>query len=250
MRRWRRALWACVLLLAVTPAQAGEVRVAVASNFAPALEDLAPAFTERTGHRLRLSPGSTGKLYAQIRRGAPFDVFLAADRARPERLEREGHIVSGSRFTYARGQLVLWSLGPSLPETLAAALEDERLAPLALANPALAPYGRAARQTLERLGLWREREPSLVRGENIAQTYQYVATGHAPLGLVALSQYRQRPRGEMRPVPTDLHEPIEQQGVLLRDTPEARALLEFLQSEPIRERLRELGYEVPPQEGP
>lgn len=245
MRRWRRALWVCVLLSAMAPVLAGEVRVAVASNFAPALERLAPAFTERTGHRLQVSSGSTGKLYAQLRRGAPFDVFLAADRARPERLEREGRIVPGSRFTYARGVLVLWSPVTPLPETVEAGLRDERLAPLALANPALAPYGRAARQTLERLGLWREREPSLVRGENIAQTYQFVATGHAPLGLVALSQYRQRPRGEMRPVPTELHEPVEQQGVLLRDTPEARALLEFLQSEPARERLRELGYEMP-----
>lgn len=233
------------LILSAPLAFAEEVRVAVASNFVPALEALAGPFERQTGHRVLLSAGSTGKHYAQIRRGAPFDLFLAADRARPERLELAGLGVADSRFTYALGVLVLWRPDGPLPDPPPAALSDETGGRLAMANPALAPYGRAARQTLERLGVWESVRARRVRGENIAQAYQFVATGNAALGLVALSQYRQRPEGGVWEIPERLYEPIEQQALLLRESPGARALWRYLRSEPARQRIRELGYRLP-----
>lgn len=228
-----------VVPLLATSALAAEVRVAVASNFAGAMELLATAFTETTGHKLRLSYGSTGKHYAQIRQGAPFDVFLAADEERPQRLEAEGVGVPGTRFTYARGVLVLWSPDDPIADPVTSLEQARRVA---LANPRLAPYGRAARDTLQTLGLWESVGPGAVRGENIAQAYQFVATGNASLGFVALSQWRAHPRGDYWVVPETHYQPIVQQTILLRDTPAARDFHRFLQSDLARALIRDGGY--------
>ena len=178
------------LLLALTltlPAHAGEARIAVASNFNTAIHALKPKFEDATDHTLTVSTGSTGKLYAQIRNGAPFDVFLAADSRRPRKLAEAGALARNGRFTYAEGRIALWSPDPDRvqgPSTLAAG--DFRH--LAIANPETAPYGLAAKQTLTDLGHWSEFQDRLVRGENIGQAHQYVASGTPGLGFVALSQ--------------------------------------------------------------
>lgn len=227
---------------------ADELAVAVAGNFLPALEGLSPAFERATGHRLRISAGSTGKLYAQIRQGAPYDVFLAADRARPERLEAEALTVSGTRFTYAVGQLVLWAPEALPPETLPTLLRSEPPPRLAIANPRLAPYGAAAEAWLRREGLWTRLAPRAVRGESVAQAFHFVASGNAPLGLVARSQWLSLDpsrRGAAWGLPADAHPPIEQQAVLLRDVPAGRAFLDWLGSAPVRARLEDFGYRSP-----
>ncbi|KPV39782.1 hypothetical protein AN478_11155 [Thiohalorhabdus denitrificans] len=230
------------------PAHAAEVRVAVASNFTAAIKALEPRFEEATGHDLRISTGSTGKLYAQIRNGAPFDAFLAADARRPRLLEEKGAAVTGSRFTYAVGRLVLWSPDPDRVRgktTLAAG--DFRH--LAMANPRTAPYGLAARQALRSLDLWKDLRPRVVRGENIAQAHQYAASGAAELGLVALAQVSgpEAPgEGSRWVVSGDLHEPIRQQAVLLEQgarNAAARAFLDFLQGPEAREILADFGYD-------
>ena len=175
--------------------------------------------------------GSTGKHYAQIVHGAPFEVFLAADTERPERLERSGHAVAGTRFTYALGRLALWSADPERVVDGAALLERGDFRRLAIANPALAPYGRAARETLEARGAWQAAEPRLVTAENVAQAYQFVASGNAEVGLVAgplLLQDEAGPRGSWWLVPETLHAPIAQQALLLREHPGGRAFLAYL----------------------
>ena len=240
------------LLLAVAPARAAELRIAVASNFAATLGELARTFEEQTGHRLRLSPGSTGKHYAQIRHGAPFDLFFAADARRPRLLEDSGVAVKGSRFTYAQGRLVLWSPRADALKPDHAAIPD-RLASgdfrrLAIANPKLAPYGRAAREVLQAQGLWSRLRPRLVRGENVGQTIQFVSTGNAELGFVALSQVipaRGQPaRGAYWEVPRALYTPILQQAVLIRDSDAAREFLRFVRSAQARALIRAHGYRV------
>jgi len=241
---WIPALLAVLLGLSL-PLRADEVRVAVATNFIEVMETLAQRFEQRTGHRVLLSSGATGKLYAQIKNGAPFDLFFAADARRPELLEQEGVALPGSRFTYARGELVLWSPQPALiddgPATLAAAQFDH----LAIANPKTAPYGRAAQQALEQLGLWQTLQGKLVRGENIGQAYQYVHSGNAALGFVARSQvYR---RGEYAAgshwlVPAALHDPIVQQVVQLQPSAAADGLLEYVRSPEARTLIEGFGY--------
>ncbi|ANM32285.1 hypothetical protein ABI59_15360 [Acidobacteria bacterium Mor1] len=246
----------------LTPLTAGEVRVAVASNFSGALEQLRDDFETRSGHRLTLVTGSTGKLYAQIRHGAPYDVLLAADAARPERLEQDGLAVDGSRFTYALGRLVLWyrSGAPTDSGTGdqqgSAWLEAGRFRKLAIAHPELAPYGRAAEETMQSLGVLESLRPRLVRGENIAQAYALVASGNAELGFVAQAQLGQGDGGLGRsgaggtrwPVPAALHQPIRQDAVLLKratDAEAAAAFLVFLRSEEARSRIAALGYDLP-----
>ncbi len=222
-----------MLLCSAGLSAAAEVRLAVAANYTGTMQVLAQRFEAQSGHRLRVSYGSTGKLYAQIEHGAPFDVFLAADRRRPRLLEAQERAVAGSRFTYARGRLALWSAG-ALPVTGPETLRRGGFAHLAIANPATAPYGLAAKQVLQKLALWKALQGRLVRGENIAQTYHFVDSGGAELGFVALSQLRgngARPKGSAWSVPADLYAPIEQQAVLLnrgRDNPAARAFLRFL----------------------
>ncbi len=244
-----------MLCLLPGPLPAGEARVAVAANFLGGLRDLAPAFTAASGHRLKISAGSTGKLYAQIRNGAPFDVFLAADAERPLRLEREGLAVAGSRFTYAVGRLVLWSPRPGRFDDGLAWLRAGEFRRIALANPATAPYGRAARQFLEGHRLWRALSARLVRGESVAQAFQFVATGAVDAGFVALAQLRSGvvKDGSRWPVPARFHDPIEQQAVLLaRGTanPAARAFLDFLRAPATRERIAAAGYDPPNDDRP
>ena len=225
-----------------------EVRVAVAANFAPTLQDIAAEFSAATGHRVVIASASTGKHYAQIRNGAGFDVFLAADVERPQRLEREGFGVPGGRFDYAIGRLVLWAPDAGDiddPRTLLAA---DDLTRLAIANPRLAPYGVAAHQVLEAWGLWERLQTRLVRGENVAQAFQFVATGNAPAGLVALSQvlalHGVAP-DSYRTIAGELHAPIRQQGLLLRRGPAAEAFIRYLQGAAAGARIRAAGYALP-----
>jgi molybdate transport system substrate-binding protein len=211
-------MWVVVWVLALPQLTwSGEVHVAVASNFLNPIKAIAKRYKQDTGDRLILISGSTGKLYAQARHGAPFDVLLAADSTRPVLLEQEGVGIIGTRFTYAVGALVLWSLelGRVSGEE---SLDQMSKGKLAIANPKTAPYGRAAKQVLESLGLWNKLQPSLVRGENIAQTLQFVATGNATLGFVSKSQVedpRFKFKGSRWEVPVDMHEPILQQAILL-----------------------------------
>lgn len=237
------------VLIAVCLAQvvgAAEVRVAVAANFASTLHVLAEGFRSETGHRLQISTGSTGKHYAQIHNGAAFDVFLAGDSARPARLEAEGVGVAGSRFTYAVGRLALWvpgesGLGP--PDEYLGTADFRRLA---IANPRLAPYGLAAQQALQAWQLWDRMQPRLVRGENIAQAFQFVATGNASAGLVALSLLRagQMPDGAFRLIPDSLHQPIRQDALLLRRGEAAEAFLLYLRGDEATGVIRSAGYRV------
>lgn len=229
-------------------ADSGPVRVAVASNFLATLEPLAEAFEAHSGTRVVVSSGSTGKLYAQIRQGAPFDVFLAADARRPRLLEREGPALQGSRFTYARGRLVLWSRDPELLADGPAPLADGRIARLAVANPRTAPYGSAAVETLEHLGLWQRWAPRVVRGENVGQTLHFAATGNVDAAFVALAQVRHpahRGRGSLWEVPETHYRPIDQQAVQLRPGTAAAAFLAFLRSRQARGIIEDSGYHVP-----
>lgn len=241
---------AALALAGVSPAQAAEVMVAVAANFTAPMQKIATAFEQATGHKAVLSFGATGKFYAQIKNGAPFQVLLAADDTTPERLEREGQGVQGSRFTYAVGRLVLWSPRAGYVDDQGQVLKTGDFAHLAVANPKLAPYGLAAVQTLAKLGLGERLQPRFVMGENIAQTYQFVATGNAPLGFVALSQVMEGgkiAKGSAWQVPEALHDPIRQDAVLLangKDQPAATALMQFLRSDAAREVIRAYGYEL------
>jgi molybdate transport system substrate-binding protein len=236
-------------LFLAPPAAAEETLVAVAANFSEVMERLETDFERDTGHELTVAIGSTGKLYAQITHGAPFDVMLAADQRRPELLESEGFAVAGSRFTYALGRLTLWSpVEGRVDADGEATLRAGKFRSLSLANPDLAPYGMAAKETLENLGLWKALEKKLVMGENIGQAYALVASGNAELGFVALS-YVLSPRNEQPgsrwDVPVDLYSPIRQDAVLLSraaDNPAARALLSFLKSEAARKVIESYGY--------
>jgi molybdate transport system substrate-binding protein len=241
-------LCTCVAFLAALPAGAAEVSVAVATNFAEPLHALARAFATASGHTLRVSAGSSGKLYAQIVNGAPFEVFLSADQERTARLETAQQAVPGTRFTYAFGRLALWSPGDgALASDAVAVLKAGAFRHVALANPDLAPYGLAARQTLERLGLWTALAPKVVMGQDAGQTFNLVATGNAELGFVALSQLRGQAKsagGSFWVVPADLHAPVRQDAVLLRDSPAARAFLAFLRSPEALRIIEGFGYGV------
>jgi molybdate transport system substrate-binding protein len=230
--------------------QAGEVRVALAANFAMPLKFLAVDFEKDTGHKLLISPGATGKLYAQIKSGAPFDVFLSADDETPIRLEKEGDAVEGTRFTYATGRLVLWSAQTQLVDAQGEVLKQGNFKHIALAAPNLAPYGAAAVQTLTRLGLLSALTPRFVQGESIGQTYSFVATGNAELGFVALSQVYENGKitsGSGWIVPQQMHSPLRQDAVLLgngRANPAAKALLAYLKADKTRAFIRSFGYET------
>lgn len=231
------------LVISVTmPLRAGaeELKVAVASNFLPAMHQLARRYQADSGNIINVISGSSGKHYAQIRHGAPFDLFFSADQERPELLEQHGLAVAGSRFTYGLGRLVLWS--PTLSRVDALTLSHSRFNRLAIANPRLAPYGRAAQQVLTALGEWQNLEQRLVRGENIGQTLQFVATGNAELGLIAASQLMALPGGASWMVPPDLYTPIKQQAVLLIDSAAARDFLTFVRGAEGASIIRRYGY--------
>jgi len=233
-------------------ADASEVRVAVASNFTAPMKVLAREFEQATGHKTALSFGATGQFYAQIKNGAPFDVLLSADDTTPARLAQEGLAQAESRFTYAIGRLVLWSRRPDLVDREGTVLRTSRFQRLAIANPKLAPYGAAAMEVLNSMGLAVTLAPKIVEGANIGQAYQFVASENAELGFVALSQVSEN--GRMREgsgwvVPTSLHAPIQQDAILLapgRDQASALALLRFLRSERAREVITSFGYAVAP----
>jgi len=242
--------WFLVLFLftAGPVVHADTVRVAVASNFADTLRALAGSFEQQTGHSMQLTPGSTGKHYAQIRNGAPFDVFLAADVRRPALLEAEGIGVPGSRFTYALGQLVLWSPEPGKVDANGKILTRGDFRRLAIANPRLAPYGRAAREVLEACGVWKALQVKIVRGENIAQTFQFVISKNAGLGFIARSQLLRKDKryeGSWWNIPRTLYQPIEQQALQLRNTSAAHAFMKFLESSQARTVIEAHGYGLP-----
>lgn len=241
------ALLSLVLALLAGPALAAEVKVAVAANFAEPAQEIARRFEARTGHEATLSFGSSGQFYAQIANGAPFGVFLSADRERPETAEAEGLAVAGSRFTYATGRLVLYSRTPGLVDGRGAVLRTRRFEKLAIADPKTAPYGAAAMETMRKLGLREALAPRLVQGSSITQAYQFVRSGAAEVGFVALSQVAREAGGSRWTVPAGFHSPIEQQAVLLKpgaDNAAARAFLEFLKGAEAKAIIRRYGYEV------
>lgn len=228
--------------------QAAEVQVAVAANFTAPMQKIAAEFAKDTGHKALLAFGATGKFYAQIKNGAPFQVFLAADDQTPAKLEAEGDAVPGSRFTYAIGTLVLWSAKPDVVDDQGAVLKKGEFKHLAIANPKTATYGAAAVNVLTKLGLLESIQSRLVTGENITQAYQFIETENAELGFVALSQVMtdgKLTRGSAWIVPANLHEPIRQDAVMLtsgKDQPAAKALLEYLKGAKAAAIITSYGY--------
>ena len=241
------ALLAAAALLVAAPALAGEVKVAVAANFTEPAKEIATRFKAKTGHDATLSFGSSGQFYTQIANGAPFGVFLSADRERPEKAEAEGLGVPGTRFTYATGRLVLFSKTPGLVDGAGAVLRSTRFQKLAIADPKVAPYGLAAVETMTRLGVISAVQPKLVQGTSIAQAYQFIDTGAAELGFVALSQIVNLRGGSRWLVPQTNHTPIDQQAVLLKvgaEDPAANAFIAFLKTPESKTIIRKYGYEV------
>jgi len=236
------------LLFGTGPVMADEIRVAAASNFSNTIRDIAWLFEQQSGHRVILIFGSTGKHYAQIINGAPFEAFFAADVKRPELLESEGIAQPGSRFTYAVGKVVLWSPDPKAVDTRGKVLNGKNFRHLSIANPKLAPYGRAAEQVLRAQNAWNALQGRMVRGENIGQAFQFVNSGNAKLGFVAFSQIK-RPgksiNGSFWEPPKSLYDPIKQQAVLLKDNPVAREFLDFVKSEQALEIIQAYGYDAP-----
>lgn len=235
-------------LLLAPSAQADKTNVAVAANFTAAAKDIAKAFEAETGFEAVLSFGSTGKLYAQILHGAPFTVFLAADVARPEKLENEGQAVMGSRFTYAKGKIVLYSaFDDFFGRDPLSDLASDKVNRIAIANPKTAPYGLAAQTVLEKAGLMEAVQNKIIRGESIAQTYQFVATQNAETGFVAMSQIVKTEGGSKWVVPESDYAPIAQQAVLLKSAdndPVAKAFITFLKGESAKAIIQSYGYGI------
>lgn len=240
---------ALVASLFVVSAQAETVSVAVAANFTAPMQEIAAQFAKDTEHQAQLSFGATGKFYAQISNAAPFEVLLSADEATPKKLASEGLADESSRFTYATGRLALWSAKSNYVSDNDQILKSNEWTHLAIANPKLAPYGAAAIQVLEKLNLKDSVQARFVQGENIAQTYQFAATGNAQIGFVALSQVMkdgQIKEGSAWIVPADLHDPIRQDAILLNTgakNPAASALMQYLRGEKARAIIQAYGYE-------
>lgn len=246
----RRLLTLTAALALSAAAQAEVVQIAVAANFTAPARALAEIFARTTGHEAKLSFGATGAFYTQIKNGAPFDILLAADDERPIRLEKDGDTVPGSRFTYAIGQLVLWSAKPGFVDGEGAVLKGGNFNKIAIANPKLAPYGAAAVETMDKLGLAAALTPKLVTGESIGQTYNFIATGNAELGFVALAQVLDGGKlksGSMWVVPAKYHAPIIQDAVILKRAaanPAAKAWMALMRSPTTQDFIRSYGYEV------
>lgn len=240
-----------VLLFATQSVYAGEVNAAVAANFTAPAQQIAELFQKETGNTVKLSFGSTGKFYAQIKEGAPFDVLLAADDAIPQRLEKEGLAAANTSFVYALGKLVLWSAKPGFVDEKGAVLNTGSYNKIAFADPKLAPYGLAAQETLQSLKLWDKLQSRLVTGESIAQTYQFVATGNAELAFIALSQITKNGKvteGSWWLVPANRYAPIRQAAVKLaaaKDKNAAGVFLNFLKRDKALEIIRSYGYGLP-----
>ena len=238
------------VMTCVGTAHAGEVQVAVAANFAGPMEKLAGQFQKETGHKAIVASGATGKFYAQIRNGAPFEVLLSADDETPARLEAEGQVVAKSRFTYAVGRLVLWSAKANYVDANGAVLKTGDFKHLAIANPKTAPYGAAAVAVIDKLDLSARLQPRLVQGENIAQAFQFASTGNAELGFVAQAQVWRDGKftaGSGWIVPATMHAPIRQDAALLTKgakNPAAQALLDYLRTDKAKALIRAYGYEV------
>ncbi len=228
---------------------AAEVSVAVASNFTAPMQKIARDFERESGHKAVLSFGSTGSLYAQIKNGAPFQVFLSADERTPQKAEEEGLSERGARFTYAIGKLVLWSKKADFVDENGAVLKSGRFEKIAIANPKLAPYGAAAEEVIQKMGLTEALKDKLVQGENITQTHQFIATENAALGFIALSQVyadRKIKEGSAWIVPVSMHAPIRQDAVLLKtgkSQPAAEALIQYLKDKQAQAVIRSFGYE-------
>ncbi len=253
MRASRFAPTCLASLLAVFAfgsAQAGEVQVAVAANFTAPIQAIAADFEKDTGHKLVTSVGATGQFYAQIKNGAPFEVFLSADDTTPQKLVAEGDAVKGSRFTYAVGTLALWSAKEDYVDAKGDVLKRNEYKHLSIANPKAAPYGLAATQVLAKLGLTDKVKDKLVEGQNITQAYQFVSTGNAELGFVALSQIYKDGKvtgGSAWIVPADMHDPIKQDAVILnkgKDNPAAKALADYLKGPKAAAIIKSYGYQL------
>ena len=235
-------------LMSIASAQADEVNVAVAANFTAPMNAIAAEFQKDTGHKAKLAFGSSGRFYAQIKNGAPFQLFLSADDETPAKLGQEGLAEPASQFTYAIGRLVLWSAKPGFVDATGDVLRSGKFTKLAIANPKTAPYGRAAIEALTKLGLLAASEPKFVQGENIAQAFQFAQTGNAELGFVALSQVMKEGKvteGSAWLVPAELHEPIRQDVILLstgRRNAAAEALLRYLKTDKSKAVIRSFGY--------
>ncbi|PZQ51258.1 MAG: molybdate ABC transporter substrate-binding protein [Rhodovulum sulfidophilum] len=245
-----KKLLTALALVWAAAAQAGETQVAVAANFTEPATEIAKLFTEKTGHTAKLSFGASGQFLTQITQGAPFEVFLSADATRPTKAVEDGLAVEGSQFTYAIGTLVLWSKEAGLvtgPETLTEMSFDK----IAIADPKSAPYGAAAIETMQKLGVYDALGPKIVQGQNIGQAFQFIDTGNAALGFVALSQIVKTEGGSRWIVPDDLHSPILQDAVLLKtgaDSEAAKAFLDFLKGPEARDVIESFGYALAPEE--
>lgn len=251
--RMKAPRFALALLAAVvtsSSAWADDVQVAVAANFTAPIQAIAKEFEKDTGHRLVTAFGATGQFYAQIKNGAPFEVFLAADDTTPAKLEAEGDTVKGSRFTYAIGTLALWSAKDGYVDAEGSVLKQNQFQHLAIANPKAAPYGLAATQVLQKLNLTDATRAKLVEGQNITQAYQFVSTGNAELGFVALSQIYKDGKvtgGSAWIVPGDMHDPIKQDAVILnkgKDNPAAKALVDYLKGPKAAAIIKSYGYQL------
>jgi molybdate transport system substrate-binding protein len=244
-------IFAALIAFAFTgAASADEIQVAVAANFTAPMQKIAADFEKDTGHKAMLAFGATGKFYAQIKNGAPFEILLAADDETPAKLEKEGAAVAGSRFTYAIGKLVLWSAKPGFVDDKGEVLKSGNFTHVSLANPKLAPYGAAAVEALTALKLLDAVQPKFVQAENISQAYQFVATGNAELGFVALSQVMKDGKiaeGSAWIVPGSLYQPIRQDAVVLdkgRNKPAAEALMKYLKGDKARAVIKSYGYDI------
>nr|WP_314525958.1 molybdate ABC transporter substrate-binding protein [uncultured Pseudomonas sp.] len=244
------ALTSLLAVFALGSAHADEVQVAVAANFTAPVQALAADFEQDTGHKLVAAYGATGQFYAQIKNGAPFEVFLSADDSTPQKLEAEGDTVKGSRFTYAIGTLALWSAKEGYVDSKGEVLSKNQYQHLSIANPKAAPYGLAATQVLAKLGLTDQVKAKLVEGQNITQAYQFVSTGNAELGFVALSQIYKNGKvtgGSAWIVPADMHDSIKQDAVILnkgKDNPAAKALVEYLKGPKAAAVIKSYGYQL------
>lgn len=247
LKRLISSLASCCLAFT---AQAAEVSVAVAANFTAPMKVIAQNFEKDTGHKARLAFGATGQFYAQIKNGAPFAILLAADEATPAKLENEGLGLAGTRFTYATGKLVLWSKKANLVDNHGDILRSGGFNKIAIASPKLAPYGAAAMEVIEKMGLTAAITPKIVQGANIGQAFQFVSSENATLGFVALSQVFEGGRikeGSGWIVPSSMHKPIKQDAVMLntgKDNPAAQALIQYLRSEKAKAVIRSFGYEL------
>lgn len=237
-------------LFTLGSAHADEAQVAVAANFTAPIQAIAADFKKDTGHTLVAAYGATGQFYAQIKNGAPFEVFLSADDSTPQKLESEGDTVKGSRFTYAVGTLALWSAKEGYVDAKGDVLQKNQYQHLSIANPKAAPYGLAATQVLAKLGLTDQVKSKLVEGQNITQAYQFVSTGNAELGFVALSQIYKDGKvssGSAWIVPGQMYDPIKQDAVILnkgKDNPAAKALVDYLKGPKAAAIIKSYGYQL------